>query len=163
MSAATKLKPTEGEWLSKSAIAKRVKLHVQTVTSRLEDLGYEPNEERSTPKNQVYLFDDEMEFAIKSAKDTVSAMKIRDLRATAQLKEMKLAEARGELVPMAEAVELSQKIVSAVYKEFSFNQPKRLASRLARCKTAAEISKLLKLDTEKFMAKLKGNFQEVLG
>jgi hypothetical protein len=46
--------PANGEWLSKSAIAKRVKLHVQTVTSRLEDLGYEPDEDRSTPKNQVF-------------------------------------------------------------------------------------------------------------
>ena len=93
--AAVKLEP-KGEWLSKSQIAKRCGIHVQTLTARLEDLGYEPDEDRSSAKNQIYWFDDEMEFAVKSAKDTLSAMKIRDLRVSAQIKELKLAEARNE-------------------------------------------------------------------
>ena len=74
-----------------SQIAKRVKLNRATVSSRLEDLGYEPDPS-STSKNQLYWFDDEMEFAIKSAKDTFSAAKIRDTRAAYMLKEHKLAE-----------------------------------------------------------------------
>jgi hypothetical protein len=147
--------------LSISEIAKRLKLDRATVRSRLEDLGYEADPS-STAKNQLFPFDDEMEFAIKSAKDTISATKIRQLRADAQLKELKLAEARGELVPMGEVVEISQKLTNAIYKEFAIHQPKRLATRLAKCKTAPEVLKLMKADTEKFMTKLRGNFQEVI-
>lgn len=152
----------DGEWLSISEIAKRCSLHRQTCTSRLEDLGYEPDPERSSATKQVYWFDDEVKFAIKAAKDTLSASKIRVLRADAQLKEMKLAEARGELVPMHEVIDMSQKLVAAVYKEFALHQPKRLGVKLAKCKTAVERSKMLKADAEKFMTKLRGNFQELL-
>ncbi|HKX83402.1 MAG TPA: hypothetical protein VJL58_04205 [Pyrinomonadaceae bacterium] len=151
-----------GEWISESEIAKRVKLHRQTVASRLEDLGYEPDAERSNAKLKVYWFDSEMDLAIRSAKDSISAAKIHGLRLDNEIKQMKLAEARGELVPMHEVVEMSQKLVGAVYKEFSIHQPKRLAARLAKCKTAAEVSKLLKSDTEKFMARLRGNHTELL-
>jgi hypothetical protein len=161
MSVALKEKPN-GEWLSESEIAKRCRLHRQTVSSRIEDLGYEPDIERSNAKLKVYWFDDEMEFAVKSAKDSLTAIKIRDMRAAAQIKEMKIAEARGELVPKIEVVEVSQKLVSAIYKEFAVHQPKRLAARLAKCKTPADVTKLMKIDTEKFMAKLRGNFEDIL-
>jgi len=149
------------ELISISEIAKRVKLDRATVRSRLDDLGYEPDPS-STAKNQLYPFDGEMEFAVKAAKDTLTTAKIRDMRATYELKELKLAEARGELVPMAEVIDLSQRLVGAMYKEFAIHQPKRLAARLAKCKSAAEASKVMKSDTEKFMAKLRGNFEEVL-
>lgn len=142
------------ELLSISEISKRVKIHRQTVTSRLDDLGYKPHES-STPKLQLYEFDSEMEFALKAAKDTVSAMKIRDLRATAQLKEMKLAEARGALVPIMEIIELSQKLHSLIYKHFAMNQPKALATKLAKAKTTAEVTKILKIDAEKFLKRLR--------
>jgi hypothetical protein len=161
MSTATAQKP-KGEWLSISEIGKRCGIHRQTCAARLEDLGYEPDDERSTPKNKVYWFDDEMKFAVKAAKDELSAAKIRDARATYQLKELKLAEQRSELIPRVEVIEISQSLIGAMYKEFAVHQPKRLAARLAKCKTAAEVSKLMKTDTEKFMAKLQGNFEDVL-
>lgn len=150
--AALKLQP-KGELLPISQIAKRCGIHRHTCTSRIEDLGYEPDE-TSTPKNQLYWFDDEMEFAIKSAKDTMSAMKIRDLRAAAQIKEHKLAEARAELVPIQDVVELSQKLHSTVTK-YLVDASKRLATKLAKAKTAAEVTKILKLDAERFLKRLR--------
>lgn len=153
-------KKLDGEWLTESEIAKRTKLHRQTVAARLEDLGYEPDPDRSKPKMKVHWFDSEMEFAIKSAKDTVSAMKIRDLRATAELKEMKLAEARGDLVPATEVTELSQKLHSLIYKQFVMNQPKTLAAKLAKAKTTIEVTKILKIDAEKFMKRLRDEMEE---
>ncbi len=152
--AAAAVKISEPELLSISEIAKRVKLDRATVRSRLDDLGYEPDPS-STSKNQLYPFDSEMEFAIKSAKDTVSAMKIRHLRADAQLKELKLAEQRAELVPMEEVVELSQSLHNTVYKEFAVNLPKRLAGRLSKTKTPGEVTKILKLETEKILKRLR--------
>lgn len=158
---ALKIEP-QGELISKSQIAKRCKLHVQTVSSRLEDLGYEPDP-TSTAKNQLYWFNDEMELAIKSAKDTVSAMKIRDLRATAQIKEMKLAEAMGQLVPMGEATELVQRIVSTLYQEYTVRQPKRIAAKLAKAKNVTQVRTALKADTDRIMKSLRENFERFIG
>jgi hypothetical protein len=152
----------QGVWLNESEIAKKVKLHRQTVAARLEDLGYEPDPERSKVKLKVYWFDSEMEFAIKSAKDTVSAMKIRDLRATAELKEMKLAEARGDLVSVAETIEIVQRIVGKMYQEFTIQQPKRIAAKLAKAKNAAAIKKVLKADTDAIMKNLRQNFERFI-
>jgi hypothetical protein len=149
MSVALKEKPN-GEWISESEIAKRCKLHRQTVASRLEDLGYEPDPDRSNAKLKVYWYDDEMEFAVKSAKDTVSAMKIRQLRADAQLKELKLAEQRAELVPMAEVTDIVQRIVKTIYDEYATRQPKRIAGPLVKAKTQAAVRKVLKTDGDEF-------------
>jgi hypothetical protein len=159
---ATAKKP-DGEWLSISEIAKRCNIHRQTCTSRIEDLGYEPDEGRSTPKNKVYFFDDEMEFAVKSAKDTVSAMKIRQLRADAQLKELKLAEQRAELVPMAEVTDIAQRFIKTFYEEFTVRQPKRVAGQLVKAKTQAAVRKVLKTDTDRIMKLVRTNFERFIG
>lgn len=158
---ATNTQP-KGEWLSISEIAKRCGIHRQTCSSRLEDLGYEPDPDRSTPKSQVYFFDDEMEFAIKSAKDTVSAMKIRQLRADAQLKELKLAEQRAELVPMVEVTDIVQRIVKAIYDEYAIRQPKRVAGQLVKAKTQAAVRKILKTDGDRVMKLLRTNFERFI-
>jgi transposase len=161
MAVAVKVKPN-GEWLSISEIAKRCGIHRQTCTSRLEDLGFEPDENRSTAKNKVYWFDTEMEFAVKSAKDTVSAMKIRQLRADAQLKELKLAEQRSELVPMAEVTDIIQRIVKAIYDEYAVRQPKRVAGQLVKAKTQAAVRKVLKTDGDRVMKLLRTNFERFI-
>ena len=147
----------KGEWLSKSQIAKRCKIDRTVCGRRLEDLGYEPDEERSTPNNQVYWFDDEVEFAIKSAKDSLAAAKIRDLRATYELKELKLAEARGELVNYAKTVEIVQAIIVKMYKEVALAMPKRVGPRAAKAKSAAEATKIIKAEVEKVFARLREN------
>lgn len=150
------------ELLSISQIAKKLKLDRTTVAGRLEDLGYE-QDPSSTEKLKLFPFDPEMEFALKSAKDTVSAMKIRDLRATAQLKEMKLKEQMGELVPMADAVDDMQKIIAWLYQEFTVRQPKRIAPKMARAKNATAIRTILKADTDAIMKNLQKNFEDFLG
>lgn len=147
--------------LSISEIAKRMKLDRATVRSRLDDLGYEPDPS-STAKNQLYPFDGEMEFAIKSAKDEAAAAKIRGLRADAQLKELKLARERGEVVPMNEAVELVQRIVGTLYQEFAVRQPRRIAPKLAAAKNVTAVKKLLKSDTDRIMKTLRANFEQFI-
>lgn len=158
---ALKIEP-KGEWLSESEIAKRVGLHRQTLAARLEDLGYEPDEERSKAKAKVHWFDDEMEFAVKAAKDSLSAAKIRDLRAGTALKELKLAEARGELVMMSDAIDDMQKIVSWLYQEFTVRQVKRIAPKLAKAKNITVVRKILKTDTDTIMKNLRQNFEKFI-
>jgi hypothetical protein len=152
--AALKIEP-DGEWLSESEIAKRCGIHRQTAAARIDDLGYEPDEELSNAKKKVYWFDDEMEHAIKSAKDTSTAVRIRKDRADAMTKEFNLAKLRGEYIQIADAIERMQTVLTAMYKEFGVHQPKRLASRLAKAKTVAEISKILKADNDKIFARLR--------
>lgn len=152
-----------GEWLSESEIGKRCKLHRQTIAARLEDLGYEPDPDRSTEKKKVHFFDEAMEFAIKSAKDSATAMKIRDMRATAETREFKLAVMRKDYVPVSETVEIVQKIVSSIYQEFTVRQPKRIANQLAKAKNVTAVKKLLKTDTDRIMKSLRENFERFIG
>lgn len=151
----------EPNLLSISEIAKRVRLDRATVSSRLDELGYEPHDS-STAKLKLYPFDDEMEFAVKSAKDSLSAMKIRQLRAAAEKIEMQNAQSRGELVSMQEATEMVQKIVVKIYQEFTVQQPKRLAPKLAKAKNVAGVRKVLKADTDMIMKNLRQNFERFI-
>ena len=160
--AVAKQSEPRGEWLSESEIAKQTKLHRQTVAARLEDLGYEPDEERSNPKKKVYWFDDEMEFALKAAKDTVSAMKIREMRARAERIEMQNAQTRGELVVMSDAIDDMQKIISWLYQEYTVRQQKRIAAKLAKAKNVTAIRKILKTDTDTIMKNLRQNFEKFI-
>lgn len=158
------VKPNEpkGEWLTESEIAKRCGLHRQTVAARLEDLGYEPDPDRSKPKRNVHWFDDEMLFAVKAAKDSLSAAKIRDLRASTNLKELKYKEQMGELVQMTDAIDDMQKIVSWLYQELTVRQPKRIVAKLAKAKNATAVRKALKTDTDNIWKNLRMNFEKFL-
>lgn len=158
---ALKLQP-KGELLPIAEIARRIGIARPTAAARLEDLGYEPDPSSNAKNNKLYWFDDEMEFAIKAARDSLSAAKIRDLRASTQLKELKLAEARKELVPMHEAVELVQRFGVAIYQEFAVRQPKRIASGLAKAKNVPAVKKVLKADTDRIMKSLRSNFEEFI-
>lgn len=148
----------ESELLPISEIAKRCGIHRSVAAARLDDLGYE-QDESSNAKNKLYAFDDEMLFAIKAAKDSLSAAKLRDMRASAEIKELKLAEARGELVPMHEAIEIVQKVVSSIYQEFTVRQPKRIAPKLAKAKNVTAVKKVLKTDTDRIMKSLRENYE----
>lgn len=158
--AALKLE-SSGELLPIKQIAERLRMHRQTVAARLEDLGYQPHES-STAKNQLYWFDEEMEFAIKAAKDEASAVRIRGLRAKAELDELKLARERGELVPMHEVVELVQNIGTTLYQEYTVRMPKRIGVKLAKAKNIAQVKAELKRDSDRTMKLLRDNFEEFI-
>lgn len=161
--AATAKKPEPtGEWLTESEIAKRVGIHRQTLATRLEDLGYEPDTERSNAKSKVHFFTDAMMFEVKAARDEMSAMKIRDMRASAHLKELKLARERGTVVEVAEMVEMVQSVVANLYQEHTVRQPKRIAAKLAKAKNVTEVKKILKVDEDRIMKELRGNFERYL-
>lgn len=161
MAATATAKPNPTELLSISEIARRCGINRATAAARLDDLGYDPHES-STPKNKLFAFDDEMLFAIKAAKDSLSAAKIRDIRASSQLKELKLAEARGELVPMVDAISDLNKIVSWLHQEFTVRQSKRIAQKLTKAKNIAAVRKILKVDTDMIMKNLRQNFEKFI-
>jgi hypothetical protein len=147
--------------LSISEIARRCGINRATAAARLDDLGYDPHES-STSKNKLFAFDDEMLFAIKAAKDSLSAAKIRDMRASSQLKELKLAEARGELVPMANAIDDLHKVVAWLHQECTIRQTKRIAQKLAKAKNVVAVRKILKTDMDMIMKNLRQNFEKLI-
>ena len=155
--AALKIEP-KFKLLPISEIARRCGINRATCAARLDDLGYQADES-STAKNQLFPFDDEMEFSIKAAKDSLSAAKIRDIRASSQLKELKLAEARRELVPMHEAVELIQSIVGKIFQELTVAQGKRIDPKLAKARTVIEVKKLRNGDNQRILKMLRANFE----
>jgi len=159
--AALKMKP-KYELLPISEIARRCGINRATAAARLDDLGYEADE-TSTAKNQLFPFDDEMEFSIKAAKDSLSAAKIRDIRASSQLKELKLAEARKELVPMGEATELIRSIVGKIFQELTGAQGKRIDAKLAKARTVIDVKKIRNGDNQRIMKMLRANFAEFIG
>jgi hypothetical protein len=75
---------------------------------------------------------------------------------------LKLAEARGELVPMHEATELVQKIVGTLYQEYVTRQPKRIGAQLAKAKSIPAIKKILKVDSDRIMKQLRSNFEDFI-
>jgi hypothetical protein len=161
MGAAAKKLDPKPELISLAEVARRCGIHVQTCKARLEDLGYEPDP-TSTAKLKLFPFDDEMMFAVKAAKGSLTAAKIHGTRLDNEIKGIKLAEARGELVPMHEAIEMVQDIVAKLYQEFTVRQPKRIAPRLAKAKNVTAVKKVLKTDTDRIMKNLRENFERFI-
>ena len=159
--AAKKLEPITPELLSTFEIARRVGIDRVTAALRLDELGYEPDPS-STANRKRYPFDDEMLMALKQARDTISATRIRDMRAAAQTKEFKLAVMREEYVPMEEVTDIVQRIVSNIYQEFTVRQPKRIAGKLAKSKNVPEVKKTLKADANRIMKNLRENFERFI-
>lgn len=91
----------------------------------------------------------------------MSAARLRNLIADVQLKELKLAVSRGELILINDAVEFAYKRLNAIYTELTLRRPKRLARRIAKCKTAAEVTKILKADAELIRTGLQKDFPEI--
>lgn len=157
---ALKTQPTY-ELLSISEIARRCGINRQTCAARLDDLGYEPDD-TSTAKNQLYAFDDEMLFSIKAAKDSLAAAKIREIRARTAKIEMQNAKDRGELVPIGEVVDLSQRMAKTFYDEFAVRQQKRIAGQLVKAKTVAAVRKILKTDADRVFKTVRANFERYI-
>ena len=158
--AALKTKP-KYELLPISEIARRCGINRATAAARLDDLGYEADES-STAKNQLFPFDDEMEFSITAAKDSLAAAKIRQIRADAEIKEMKLAKDRGELIPVGDVIDLAQRLTKTLYDEHAMRMPKRIAGQLVKAKTQAAVRKILKTDADRVFKLVRANFERYI-
>lgn len=157
--AARKLDP-EYERLNIANLAMRFDLNRETVVKRIRNAGIEPVELRA--KEKLYELTSRLITVLEQRNEKLEEVKLRGETAKAQLVEIKVKQAEGELVPMAEAVELVHKIISRIYQEFAVRQPKRIAGHLARKKTAIEVKKILKADTDKIMKGVRTNFEEFL-
>lgn len=157
------LKLVEHERLNISQLAEEFDLDRASVRKRIQEAGIEPVETKA--KLTIYELNQRLAAILSDVKSPMNEARLRKETAAAEKIEMQNAIARGELVQMGDAIERMQAILTAMYKEFGIHQPKRLASRLAKAKTVAEISKILKGDNDKIFARLRekdGEFVPVM-
>jgi hypothetical protein len=149
------------EDLSISAIARRCGLDRATTRQRLDANGYKPIDEQA--KLKIFRFDAEMDATLTETKDKLTDVRIRKELAAAKKIELQNAEAEGELAPVAEFIDVVQRIFGSLHKEIAIRQPRRLAARLTKAKTAADVNKILTHDSNGIFKVLREDFEKYLG
>jgi hypothetical protein len=149
------------EDLSIKAIAERCGLDRATAKKRLDENNYSPIEEQA--KLKLYRFDAGMESVLTETRDKLTDVRIRKEQAMAKKIELQNAEIEGELASVAEFIDTIQKVFGNLHKEVVVRQPRRLAARLAKAKTAADANKILSKDSEGIFKVLAEDFEKFLG
>lgn len=151
---------TEEKTLSISQLAFRFELDRATVRKRLQKANIEPHSERE--KEKLYLLTPELEQILAETNDGLDAVKLRKETADAELKEIKVAEARGETASVAEFTEVVQQLFGAMHKKLAVQLPKRVSLRLSKAATQAEISRILTQEIGKEFTDLRNNHKKFL-
>lgn len=149
------------EELSISAIARRCGLDRATTRQRLDANKYKPIDEQA--KLKLYRFDAEMDATLTETKDKLTDVRIRKEMAAARKIELQNAEIEGELAPVAEFVDVIQRVFGSLHKEVVIRMPRRLSARLAKAKTSSDVSKLLTKDLDGVFKVLAEDFEKYLG
>jgi hypothetical protein len=139
--------------LSILKLATRFGLDRATVVKRLDLARIEPVE--VGPKLKLYELTPRLEAVLGAIHNPLAEVKLRAATADAEYREAKVQQMRGEMVPHNDAVELTRQIVSTLHRDLVVALPKKLGPKLARTKTAAETTKLLKKETEKVFRTLR--------
>lgn len=148
-----------GDLMNISQIARRIKLDRATTVKRLEANGFEPIDIKA--KEKTYRIDAVMLAQLTIKSDERLAAQIRKDKAAAEKIEMQNAQSRGELVPAAEFIDVTQRLYGTQYKE-SVRMFKRIASRLAKMKNAADIERLLLAEFQKLSNTLRADFKKFI-
>jgi hypothetical protein len=149
------------EELSISAIARRCGLDRATTRQRLDANNYKPIDEQA--KLKTYRFDAEMDATLTETKDKLTDVRIRKEMAAARKIELQNAEIEGELAPVAEFVDVIQRVFGGLHKEVVIRMPRRLSARLAKAKTSTDVSKILTNDLNGVFKVLAEDFEKYLG
>lgn len=151
---------TEEKLLNLSQLEFRFGINRATIRKRLSESGIEPHTERE--KEKLFLLTDEIEEILTKSSDGLNAVKLRKETADAELKEIKVAEARGETASVAEFIGVTQQIFGSLHKKLAVQLPKRIAARLAKAKNQAEISQILTQEITKEFTDLRSNHKKFL-
>jgi hypothetical protein len=146
-------KKPEYERLSIMKLATRFGLDRATVAKRLDLAKLLPVEQNA--KLKLYEVTPKLEAVLDAIHNPLAEVKLRAATADAEYREAKVQQMRGEMVPHNDAVELTRQIVSTLHRDLVVALPKKLGPKLARTKTAAETTKLLKKEIEKVFRTLR--------
>lgn len=149
---------TDVERLSISQLGESFDLDRATVRKRIQEAGIDPVEVKA--KLTLYELTPRLISILSNVKSPINEARLRKETAAAEKIEMQNAVARGELVPMAEVVEIVQSIVSKIYQELNNAQGKRIDNKLAKARTVIEVKKIRTGDNQRILKMLRANFTE---
>ncbi|MEO7538880.1 MAG: hypothetical protein ABIV21_02550 [Pyrinomonadaceae bacterium] len=157
-------KPVESDeyygLLSIAKISKRINLDRVTTKKRIDQHGFELVEERYNLK--LYDFDAAMEAVLLETDTKFNDARARKEVAAAEQIEIKVAMMKEELVDRSEFIDFLNLLFGGVYKEVVVRMPKRLAKRLAKCTSEADVSTLLTSDLDKIFQDVRENHGKYL-
>jgi hypothetical protein len=141
--AKTELKTEESreELLSISKLAFRFNLDRATVKKRIAEARIEPAEEKANEK--LYELTEELNSILNDTAKPLDIARLTKLSTENEIKELELQKRKGELLPIGEVKEAIQGIFAGLQKEIVTNLPKKLAPKLKKAKTVAEITGIL--------------------
>lgn len=142
-----------------SQLAEKFEIPRMAVRARLKN--FTPHETTST--GTWYVLTDEMAEALQGEDAGFEAEKLRKMTAEADIKEMEAAERRGELAPVAEFTETVQALFSGMYREMTVRLPKKIAGKLSRAKSSAQVATLLQREIAGVFDDLRSDFTQFLG
>ncbi len=146
-------------YLSIATIAKRTGLDRAVVKKRLDANNVKPVSEQE--KLKIYHFDEALEALLLESDTKYTEARTRQAMAAAEEKELKVAVLQGKVVDIGEAVEAVNLIFGGLFKEH-MRMSQRVAARLAKCKTPAEVTALLKFEINKVFENMRDNHAEFL-
>lgn len=150
----------EPKLLNLSQLEFRFNLNRATVRKRLQAAGIAPHTERE--KEKLFLLTPELEEVLSESTEGMDAVRLRKETADAELKEIKVAEARGEMASVAEFTGVVQQIFGSLHKKLAVQLPKRLSLRLSKAATQNEIAQILAQEISKEFTELRNNHAQYL-
>lgn len=148
------------QFLSLSKLAMRFSLHRQTVKTRLDEAGIEPIKVKE--KEKLYELNTALETALVAKTKSIEEVKLRKEKAVAELSEIKVAQAKGEMCSVAEFIAVVQSIFGTLHKKSCVHLPKTLAKKLKKAKNETEITRILEKEYSAVFTDLRENFKNFL-
>lgn len=147
-----------GKLLTVSALARGFDLDRATVMERLLRAGVKPVSERANEK--LYNIEDVEKIL---SQDELDLEKLRKIKAEADLKELQLAEKRGEYAPVAEFAQLTHDWIGWLYQQSVKKiTSQKLLKAIQRTKSEAEARALLKKEVDAVFADFRSNRHKIL-
>lgn len=141
-------------------LGRRYDLDRASVRKYLREAGIEPVSIKA--KEKLFEITPQLDKVLDQTDTKLTEAKLRKENADARLKEIKLAEAEGELAPVGEFTEYVQALFGAMHKEMAVRMPQRLAPRLGKAKTASDAKKVLTVEVNHIFKVLRENHETYL-
>lgn len=152
--------PDEPKRLNLSQLEFRFNLNRATVRKRLRNAGIEPVEEHE--KEKIFLLNDELTECLKQTEEDIDEVKLRKERAAARIQEHKADLAEGVVVMASDVKNYLHGLFTGWQKEFTIAMPRRVAAKLARAKTAADVYAILTPELDRMFDTLRTNHKKFM-
>lgn len=152
--------PDEPKRLNLSQLEFRFNLNRATVRKRLRNAGIEPVEEHE--KEKIFLLDEELIECLKATEEDLDEVKLRKERAAARLQEHKADVAEGIVVSVADIKHYLHGLFAALHAECTVALPRRVAAKLARAKTAADVYAILTPEIDRLFAEIRTDHKKFM-